>query len=138
MVDVEMDLFGTVSEPEPVEDVVAASDPAVIVIEPEPNAAEPPPALTEDSLDPKQAGLFGDDEMEDLYWWKEHWEGMPDFDQQDMTSWKQVPLHFESPSHFAHFAMVYEREFGKKPTLRANWWPPASIGSMANKRFVDS
>lgn len=145
--------FGALADEHPLDFSALADGHPLILTPPEaddvpsppgdPEPVQPPgiPQPEPDSDDPKQAMLFGEDELEDLYWWKEHWEGMPDFDQDDLTAWKVVPMHFAGPADFADFAKEYERLFQRRPTLRANWWPPTgpkgSIGSMATKRFVD-
>lgn len=119
------DLFGGNTEPEPV-----APPPDLVPPEPiVPAAPEPEPVL------PGQGALFA---MDDLEWWRPYWQGMPEFTQEDLTPWKTYNIHFEGPGDFAHFAEVYQREFGQRPTLRAAWWPPAEIGRMMNKRFTDA
>jgi hypothetical protein len=75
--------------------------------------------------------LFGIEEVEP---WRKEWNGMPEFDQRDLTSWKSVVVHFASRSDYEDF----QRAIGQQltPKTRSIWFPPTEIGHLANKRYI--
>lgn len=76
-----------------------------------------------------QLGLFGGEA------WDEHWKGMPEFVQKDLTSVKSIHVHFETVDDMHAFAKLV----GQKITLntRSIWYPEAEIGRYADKLYVD-
>jgi len=67
--------------------------------------------------------------------WEMEWVGMPEFNQEDLTPWKSIYVHFESPGDLQKFA----DNLGKNLTenTRSVWFPDAEIGRYANKRYAD-
>lgn len=67
--------------------------------------------------------------------WKEEWKDMPEFVQEDLTSWKSIIVHFESDEDMKLFATL----IGKKLTYktRSIWYPEAEIGRYADKLFIN-
>jgi hypothetical protein len=58
---------------------------------------------------------------------------MPEFRQEDLTSWKSVIVHFATPGDLAAFADAIDQPMTVR--TRSIWYPPAEIGRMANKRY---
>lgn len=69
-------------------------------------------------------------------WWKEHWKGMPEFEQKNLAPWKTVYVHFENRSDMKSFADLV----GQTITLntRSIWWPEAEIGKLIDKRYLEA
>ena len=65
--------------------------------------------------------------------WEEVWLGMPEFDQQDLTSKKQIIVHFSTMGDLQVFAEAIGQPVTKN--TRSVWFPPTEIGRYANKRF---
>ena len=106
--------------------------------EPEPEEIEPPVELLSEEVeeqeveeDPTQSTLF---ELEQFDWWREHWVGMPEFIQEDLTPWKSITVHFESRAHMKSFAALVDQTITDK--TRSLWYPEAEIGRMVDKRFI--
>jgi hypothetical protein len=78
-----------------------------------------------------QISLF-DEEIENE--WQKEWKGMPEFSQEDQTSWKSVIIHFESREDMDQLSEL----IGQKLTFRTRsiWFPKAEIGRYANKVFI--
>jgi hypothetical protein len=83
------------------------------------NGMAPPPTLVSD----------GDPQV-----WEELWKGMPEFLQDDQTSFRRVAVHFRSQEDFEEFL----RLVGQRPgDVRQNsiWFPKAEIGRFAGKSW---
>lgn len=70
-------------------------------------------------------------------WWEEHWRGMPEFDQRDLTPEHSIEVGFVSEKHLEEF----EQKLGQRIpnyTKRTTsvWHPEAEIGRFADKRYV--
>ena len=63
-----------------------------------------------------------------------HWVGMPEFEQEDMTAWKTLLVHFSGQSDLEAFAALV----GQVVTLQTKsiWYPPAEIDHYITKRYV--
>jgi hypothetical protein len=79
----------------------------------------------------RQPEFFTLDEIEP---WRAEWKDMPEFTQQDLTPWKSMLVHFESPGDLARFAVLVEQTLS--PRTRSIWFPAAEIGRYANKRYI--
>lgn len=66
--------------------------------------------------------------------WVEHWQGMPEFIQEDQTPWKTLPVHFASLSDLKAFAELVGQKL--TPDSKCIWFPEAEIGRYANKRYI--
>lgn len=84
--------------------------------------------------DEKQVGLFGDD-PDQFKDWKNEWKDMPEFHQEDLTSWKAVTVHFRNYEDLQAFAAAIGQPLTTE--TRSLWYPPATIGRYANKRYMD-
>lgn len=89
-------------------------------------------AVEEPYADPSQTSLFGDE----LTAWHEHWQGMPEFVQEDLSPRKSVIVHFETYADLAAFAKLVGQRL--TPKTQSIWFPEAEIGRMVDKRFVDA
>lgn len=69
--------------------------------------------------------------------WQELWEGMPEFIQEDQTSFKSIVVHFRSEEDFLGFMELV----GQPPTnvrQKSIWHPEAEIARFADKRWVSA
>lgn len=67
--------------------------------------------------------------------WQELWQGMPEFIQEDQTSFKSIVVHFRNEEDFLDFLA----KVGQAPgdvRQRSIWHPRAEIGRFADKRYV--
>lgn len=51
----------------------------------------------------------------------ELWKGMPDFEQEDVSSWKSIHVHFENAENYQAFAHLVEQSLTEQ--TRAIWYP---------------
>ena len=75
--------------------------------------------------------LFGEDECAK---WKENWEGMPEFQMEDQTSWNSVIVHFENREDMDKFSEIVGQKLTQK--TQSIWFPEAEITRYANKRYT--
>jgi len=66
--------------------------------------------------------------------WKEHWKSMPEFKQEDLTSYKSIIVHFENEGDYKKFSELIGQKLTYK--TRSIWFPEAEIGRM-DKMYVD-
>lgn len=66
--------------------------------------------------------------------WEDVWQGMPEFNQKDLTSKKQIIVHFSTLGDLELFAEAVGQTI--TPATRSIWFPQAEIGRYANKRYV--
>jgi ParB-like nuclease domain len=67
--------------------------------------------------------------------WEELWQGMPEFDQQDLTSARHLVVHFRREGDF----LVFLRKIGQTPSdvrQKSIWFPKAKIDKFADKRYA--
>jgi hypothetical protein len=76
--------------------------------------------------------LFDVDELEN---WRDLWQGMPEFIQEDLAPWKSLVVHFENKADMEAFAAAIGQKIRK--TTRSIWFPPAEIGRYVNKRYTN-
>ena len=81
--------------------------------------------------EPEQGALF---EMDP--WWKDHWRGMPDFTQNDLSAVKRLIVNFASEDDLAAFAELIGQTVTRETC--SVWYPAAEIGHFVNKGFVDA
>lgn len=67
--------------------------------------------------------------------WKNEWKGMPEFIQEDMTSFRKMVIHFRSQEDFDAFMKL----IGQTATPRqpSTWYPIMPPRRYADKRYVD-
>ena len=73
--------------------------------------------------------------FEDLESWKSEWKDMPEFVQEDLTSFRKIVVHFQSQKDVDDFAKLIGQKINKKqPSIG---FPQREIRRYANKRYVD-
>jgi len=65
----------------------------------------------------------------------DHWDGMPEFEHEDLTPWKSLIVHFKNQDDYDAFAALIEQPLTEK--TRSVWHPAAEIGTYADKRYSD-
>lgn len=63
------------------------------------------------------------------------WQGMPEFDQQDKTSFQSLVVHFKTQEDVDSFAALVRQKL--TPKTRSIWFPEAQIETYADKAYVD-
>jgi hypothetical protein len=63
-----------------------------------------------------------------------HYQGMPEFDQEDQEAWKTLKVHFASKSDLEAFSRLVNQTLTEK--TRSIWFPPAEIGRYADKAYI--
>jgi hypothetical protein len=85
-------------------------------------------AALRSQVDPSSAGTEGQS-------WQELWQGMPEFTQEDQTSWKSIVVHLRNEEDFKAFLKLVGQVPGD---VRQNsiWVPKAEITRFVDKRYV--
>lgn len=65
---------------------------------------------------------------------KKEWGGMPEFDQQDKTAFRSIPVHFKDQAAVDAFAALVKQKITDK--TRFIWFPEIEIETYADKRYV--
>jgi hypothetical protein len=68
--------------------------------------------------------------------WKNHWQGMPEFIEDDQTAFKTIHVHFENQEHVDKFAELVGQRI--TPKTRFIYFPKQKKGSYADKRYADT
>lgn len=63
------------------------------------------------------------------------WQGMPEFEQEDLTAFQSIHIHFRTIEDLQAFAELIGQPLTDK--TRAIWYPKAEIASYADKRYSD-
>jgi len=66
--------------------------------------------------------------------WEKEWNGMPEFDQQDETSWKILSVHFKNETDYLAFAKLIDQRLTQK--TRAIWYPEIERRVHIDKSFA--
>ena len=76
------------------------------------------------------SGFFED---EDLEGWKKHWQGMPEFAQEDLSPYKEIVVKFRNQKDFESFMEL----MGQKCTIKTKsiWHPKLTIKEIRNLRY---
>jgi hypothetical protein len=82
----------------------------------------------ETKLGPKEEPESKDD-------WKDHWQSMPEFIQDDLTPFKTIHVHFENQKHVDRFAKLVGQKI--TPDTRYIYYPKAKKDHPADKQYVD-
>jgi hypothetical protein len=61
--------------------------------------------------------------------WKDHWRGMPEFIQDDLTPFKTIHVHFDNQEHVDRFAELVGQRI--TPKTRYIWYPRVEKGATA-------
>lgn len=70
---------------------------------------------------------------EELDAWRQEWQGMPEFVQEDLTPWKSLTAHFETKEDYNKFSKLVGQRLTTK--TQSIWYPEAEIGRFADKRY---
>ena len=82
----------------------------------------------------KQKSIFDEIEDETLVW-KEEWQNMPEFIQEDLQPFQSIIVHFENREDMDTFSKLVEQKLTYK--TKSIWFPQAEIGTYADKRYSD-
>lgn len=69
-------------------------------------------------------------------WWEEHWQGMPEFVQEDLMPWRSITVHFRNREDFDKFAELVQQRMTKlTPSI---WFPEYKIQKRTSKYIDES
>lgn len=68
--------------------------------------------------------------------WQELWKGMPEFDQQDLTSFRRIVVHFRNDKDVEDFLTCLGQLPGDVSSQKSIWYPRAEIDKCSDKRYV--
>ena len=127
-----LDLFEDLFAPyiDPNQTSLLDPEPTAIVQTRETSTADTDNPDDPEELDPTQVALFGDEYAV----WHQEWKGMPEFVQDDVTSFSSVIVHFANSRDMGAFAKLIEQPVAV--TTRSVWYPKAGIGRMTDKRYI--
>jgi len=78
----------------------------------------------------KQIPLF-----ENKEWWSDEWEGMPEFDQEDLTSDRRIIVHFRNKEDMDAFAELINQRIA--PRQVSLWFPEMKFRYRTDKEYID-
>lgn len=78
--------------------------------------------------------LFGDIEQFNIC--SQEWKGMPEFVQEDLTSFKSIIVHFRNQEDMDKFAELMKQKITFK--RKSLWYPEMPVRSYADKRYFDA
>jgi hypothetical protein len=84
--------------------------------------------------EPEPLGLF---EKEDFDSWREHWVGMPEYENSNLEPWKSIIVHFACRADMDAFAALVGQNVPGPGPGGSIWYPKAEIGRFADKRYAD-
>ena len=64
--------------------------------------------------------------------WQEEWKNMPEFVQEDLTSFKKVIVHFRNQQDFEKFEKLIGQTLKKNGMCISTWYP-----KMEKRRYAD-
>ena len=53
--------------------------------------------------------------------YEKEWQGMPEFEQEDLSAWKSITVHFDSPENLNNFSELIEQNLTEK--TKSIWYP---------------
>lgn len=68
-------------------------------------------------------------------YWEDEWQGMPEFIQNDLQSFKSIIVHFKDINDLKDFAKLVEQNIGIK--TKSIWYPKLKLNEFKNKRCID-
>lgn len=77
----------------------------------------------------EQEVLFGEQES-----WKEEWQGMPEFEQQNLLPTYSVRVNFASYEDLQRFSKLMQQTITTK--TQSIWFPKQEREMLSNKRYV--
>jgi hypothetical protein len=66
---------------------------------------------------------------------EEHWQGMPEYEQDDLDAFRSIKINFADQTAVNNFAMLVRQSITEK--TRFIWFTEAPILKTADKRYVD-
>ena len=81
----------------------------------------------------KQEALFDDVKKKEV--WREEWQGMPEFKNEDLTSYRKIIVHFRNDEDVEEFAKLIGQNITSK--LPSVWFPKLKIRPRLNMRYED-
>ena len=66
--------------------------------------------------------------------WKEEWQDMPEFEMEDLSSFRKIVVHFRNQEDIDKFAELIGQKITKAPSLLYPEWEKRRY---ADKRYVD-
>lgn len=66
---------------------------------------------------------------------EDEWQGMPEFDQKDATSFRHIIVHFDSQEHVDQFADLINQDLTNK--TKSIWFPPQERMDTESKRYAE-
>lgn len=99
---------------------------------------EAPPSQLKDEWLGGQATKVDDGQMamfENDPAWVQHWKGMPEFAQKDLSPVQSIAVHFRTEADREAFGKLVGQTITGQ--TRSIWHPQADIGRMIDKRFID-
>ena len=66
--------------------------------------------------------------------WKDEWQDMPEFEMEDLSSFRKIIVHFRNQEDIDKFAKLIGQKITKAPSL---WYPEWKKRRYADKRYVD-
>ena len=66
--------------------------------------------------------------------WKDEWQGMPEFEMEDLSSFRKIIVHFRNQEDIDKFAELIGQKITKAPSI---WYPEWKKRRYADKRYVD-
>ena len=66
--------------------------------------------------------------------WKDEWQDMPEFEMEDLSSFRKIIVHFRNQEDIDKFAKLIGQKITKAPSI---WYPEWEKRRYADKRYVD-
>ena len=66
--------------------------------------------------------------------WKDEWQDMPEFEMEDLSSFRKIVVHFRNQEDIDKFAKLIGQKITKAPSI---WYPEWKKRRYADKRYVD-
>ena len=66
--------------------------------------------------------------------WENEWQDMPEFEMDDLSSFRKIVVHFRNQEDIDKFAKLIGQKITKAPSL---WYPEWEKRRYADKRYVD-
>jgi hypothetical protein len=81
----------------------------------------------------KQMSLFPQEKKQEL--WEKEWTGMPEFIQEDLTSFRSIILHFRNQEDIEEFSKLIDQKI--PPKQKYLWYPKLETRTHVDKIYVD-
>jgi len=65
----------------------------------------------------------------------EHWQGMPEFEQENKTGFKSIVIHFETENDMLNFSKLIEQTITEQ--TKSLWYPKKEKANLKEMAFVD-